>query len=227
MELNHSTLHHVIVDTVLCRGYAPNVSELETRFGRSRQAIRTALQDLQDYHGVVLQPDSDEVWIVHPFSMAPSSFLVRSGENEWWGNCAWCSLGVAALAGGTASITTTPGNKRESVSININKGVLLDSDYYVHFPIKMSEAWNNVHYTCSMMLVFENESDVDVWCARHGKVKGDVRPIDQIWRFSQDWYGRHADRNWSKWTVDEASQIFKRHGLDGPVWEMDRGSDRF
>ena len=98
MELNNSTLHHVIVDTLLTRGWAPSARELAERFGVEHARLSRALRELADYHGVVLHPDSHEIWVVHPFSAAPTNFLVRSGALEWWGNCAWCSLGVVALA---------------------------------------------------------------------------------------------------------------------------------
>ena len=38
--------------------------------------------------GVVLQPNSDEIWVAHPFSSAPTTCVVRSDSRTWWGNCA-------------------------------------------------------------------------------------------------------------------------------------------
>jgi Transcriptional regulators len=87
MELNNSTLHYVIIDTLLTRGRAPSVAELAERFDVSRPRVGEALHDLAEYHGVVLHPDSGEVWVVHPFSTAPTGFLVRAGEHECGANC--------------------------------------------------------------------------------------------------------------------------------------------
>ena len=227
MQLNNSTLHHVIVDTMLERGWAPSAQELSERFDVDRQQIREALDDLAEYHGVVLHPGSDEIWVVHPFSTAPTGFLVCAGEMEWWGNCAWCSLGVAELAGRTATITTALGAAGRQVTVRINDGEVLDKDFVIHFPIKMVNAWDNVLFTCSMMLLFEDETQVDQWCGKRGKTKGDVRPIEQVWHFAAEWYGHHRDPDWVKWTPDQAADMFARHGLTGSIWELPGGGDRF
>ena len=227
VDLNNSTLHHVIIDTVLERGFAPTAAELAQRFQRSRDEIGTALHELAQDHGVVLHPGSDEIWVVHPFSMAPTGFVVRAGDREWWGNCAWCSLGVVALAGGTATITTALGAVGRQVTVKVEAGVLLDRDYVVHFPVRMTNAWDNVLFTCSMMLLFDTEASIDDWCARRGWAKGDVRSIEQVWAFAREWYGRHRDPDWVKWTAEEASDMFARHGLTGPIWELPASGKRF
>lgn len=227
MDLNNSTLHHIIIDTILSRGWAPSADELAKTFKVARPRIGEALHALAEYHGVVLHPGSDEIWVAHPFSTAPTNFVVRAGAREWWANCAWCSLGAVELAGGTATITTSLGAVGRQATIRLEAGRLLDRDYVVHFPIRMVNAWNNVLFTCSMMLLFEDEAAVDAWCARRGKITGDVRPIEQVWGFAREWYGRHRDLTWVKWTQEEAAVMFARHGLTGPIWELPTAGDRF
>ena len=221
------SLHEAIITGFLTRQRAPTVAELAARFGCDDAQARQALRTLAEHHGVVLQPHTDEVWIAHPFSAAPTTCVVQSGSRTWWGNCAWCALGVAHLAGGTATIETRLGAIAESAVIRIEDGKLLDTDYVVHFPIPMKNAWDNVLYTCSVQLLFRDEAQVDAWCATRGIAKGDVRPLEQIWNFSRQWYGRHADADWTKWMVREAISIFARHHLDGPVWTMAEVGARF
>jgi hypothetical protein len=172
LKLNNATLHHIIIKDIVERGYAPSPMELAERFGRPRAEVSTALHALMEYHGIVLHPNSDEIWVVHPFSMAPTGFLVRSGEREWWGNCAWCSLGIAELVGGTATITTSLGAVGRQVTVRIENGVLLDKSFVIHFPIPMTKVWDNVVYSCSMMLLFETASEVQNWCAKRRKADG-------------------------------------------------------
>jgi len=62
---------------------------------------------------------------------------------------------------------------------------------------------------------------------RTGIPKGDVRPIEQVWNFSTEWYGRHADADWTKWSLREAADIFARHGLSGPTWALSEDAGRF
>lgn len=225
--MNNATLHHAIISFFLDRQRAPTVDEVATHFGCDHEQARAALRALADDHGAVLHPGSDEVWIVHPFSAAPTTCVVKSRGHAWWGNCAWCSLGLAHLAGGTATIETRTGAIGEHATIRIEDGQLLDTDYVVHFPIPMRQAWDNVVYTCSVQLLFRDETEVDAWCATRGIPKGDVRPIEQIWNFARDWYGRHGDVDWTKWSMAEAAELFARHGLDGPVWSLSDDGGRF
>lgn len=108
MDLNKSSLHFAVIDTFLKQGFAPTLGELAERFDVSVEEMRAALRALQDYHGIVLHPHNEEIWVAHPFSTVPTGFLVSSGGREWWGNCAWCSLGLAALAESPVTITTAP-----------------------------------------------------------------------------------------------------------------------
>ncbi len=227
MKLDNASLHFEIVSDIVRQGCAPSVRTLAERFKASREEMSRAMRALADDHGVVLHPHSDEVWVIHPFSTAPTGFVCEAGGRQWWGNCAWCSLGVAKLAGGTCNIRTALGMTGRQVTVRVENGELLDKNYVVHFPVPMTRAWDNVIYTCSLMLLFESERDVDSWCAAHCKPKGDVRPIDQVWRFAAEWYGRHLNRDWRKWTAEEAAAIFARNRLEGSIWEIPVSKGRF
>lgn len=225
--MNNSDLHHTIIMSFLQNERAPTVREIASRFNCDETTARKGLRELSNYHGVVLHPHSDEVWIAHPFSSAPTTCVVSAGSHKWWGNCAWCSLGLMRLVGGTATLETRLGAIEDPVTIRVENGELLSKDFVVHFPIPMKQAWDNVVYTCSVMLLFRNEAEVDDWCATRGIPKGDVRPVEQIWNFAAEWYGRHADADWTKWSLRDAAEIFKRHNLYGPVWEIGDETERF
>jgi len=225
--MNNSRLHEAIISSFLQKQRAPRIDELALKFSSTADDVRTALRALADYHGVVLHPKSDEVWVAHPFSSAPTTCVVHSAGRRWWGNCAWCSLGVARLAGDDVDIETRIGGIGEAVRIQIRDGALVDNEFVVHFPIPMQEAWDNVIYTCSVMMFFQNAVQVEEWCAERGIPIGDIRPIEQVWAFASEWYARHADPDWKKWSVDEAAEIFKRHGLAGPIWDLPNNDGRF
>ena len=227
MTLTHGTLHATIARHFLNHGTAPTIEQLCERLALDRATVATALQALADYHGVVLHPTSREIWAMHPFSAAPTSFWVESQGRGWWGNCAWCSLGIVALLAADATITTTLGAESEQVVLRIRDGALAPSDYRVHFPIPMARAWENVTYTCSTMLVFASDAAVDAWCARHAMPRGDVQSLSTVWAFAQAWYGRHLDPGWTKWTTEEARALFARFGLTGPTWELPATEERF
>lgn len=225
--MNDSSLHHLVISTFLDRQRPPTICDIAAHFGCDETEARRGLRALAANHGVVLHPHSAEVWVAHPFSAAPTTFVVRSGTRVWWGNCAWCSLGVAHLAGGTAIVETRLGALDDHVAIRIENGTLIDTDYVVHFPIPMRQAWDNVIYTCSIMLLFRDEAQVAAWSATSGLPKGDVRPLKQVWALATEWYGRHAAADWEKWSSTEAAAMFRRHNLTGPIWTLSSGATRF
>jgi len=225
--ITNGIVHARILKFIIEKGFAPDINQLAHLLHLSQAETLTALQELQAYHGVVLHPNHSKIWVIHPFSLAPTNFLVSCADGEWWGNCAWCSLGVAALLKRDVTITTTLGADGKQVRIPIQNGQVMESDYVVHFPIPMKHAWDNVIYTCSTMLLFEHEGQVDHWCQKHGIPKGDVQPILKIWGFAQVWYGNHLNPEWTKWTTAEAHQIFERFGLVHDIWKLETSNARF
>jgi hypothetical protein len=225
--LEISLLHQRILQHILSHGHAPDNGTLAAEFGVSEQELVSALQSLADYHGVVLHPHSPRIWVIHPFSLAPTNFVVENSKGQWWSNCAWCALGAAALLDTDVTIRTALGADGHQVELHIRDGELLETGYWVHFPVPMHQAWENVIYTCSTMLLFESESEVNAWCQRHAISKGDLQPVSTIWDFAKVWYGRHLEPDWKKWSTDEAARIFQRFGLIGPTWELQSSDQRF
>lgn len=225
--ITNASLHHILISRIIENGYAPDVDWLTRFFKSSREEVEKALLALQEYHGVVLHPNGFKIWVVHPFSLAPTNFYVKSARGQWWGNCAWCSLGIVALIKTDATISTTIGAEGKPIDLHIKDGRFLEEDILIHFPISMKNAWDNVIYTCSNMLVFENEDQVDEWTRRHNIPKGDVQPIEKIWEFSKKWYGNHLAKDWKKWTVQEAKELFKEFELNHEIWKLEESVERF
>jgi hypothetical protein len=225
--ITHSELHHHIIKNFVERGRPPTIADLSDALAAPTEQIRVALLALQEYHGVVLHPGTEEIWVAHPFSAAPTNFWVQAAAVGCWSNCAWCAMGAVTLLGGSAEVTSTIGAESKQVTIRVENGVLADSGLYVHFPIPMAQAWDNVIYTCSTMLLFESEAQVEGWCERHRIARGDLQPLSRILAFAQDWYGRHLDRDWVKWSTVQAATLFERHGLVGPTWQVAAGGSRF
>jgi len=219
-EVTVSELHHYILKYILDHQHSPSRSQLASQFKVSEEVMMRSLQLLADYHGVVLHPNGD-IWVIHPFSLAPSLFTVSSASNKkWWCPCAWCSLGAAGLIDEDTTITTRLGGIGDLVSLRVINKQLLDQEYCIHFPIKMKDAWDNVIYTCSVMLLFGNEDEVDLWCLERNIKKGSVQPVSKIFDFAKEWYANHLNPDWKKWTVIEATELFRRHDLHGDIWDL-------
>ncbi len=228
--ISNSKLHHTILRFVIDNGYGPNVEELSKLLETTTGEVEESLNALQDYHGVVLHPKQPKVWAIHPFSLAPTNFIVKtktgelfcflcfrnrgdidvqttrerlsrqwgtkiafllsptvycflipihaktrgllSGGKRWWGCCAWCSFGIAAILKEDVVITTSFGAHGEKADIAITDGEVEDEQLLVHFPVPMKDAWVNVIYTCSTMLVFQQVKDTK--CSSSYQSKGNA-----------------------------------------------------
>lgn len=82
-------LHRQLLRGLVDDGVLPSRDTLLARLKCSDVELDRAFESLAEEHGVVLHPGSHGVWVIHPFSLAPTLFLVRSGDRAWWGNCAW------------------------------------------------------------------------------------------------------------------------------------------
>ena len=191
-------LHYELIRRLVETCSIPSHEELKALLTCSSVELDHAFEELADLHGVVLHPSSHDVWAIHPFSLAPTPFLVESGDKKWWGNCAWCSLGVAVLVGEPSVITTTLGAENEQVQLVAETANLSRQDLVVHFPIPMVRAWDNVVYTCSTMLLFKDEEHVADWSARRRIPVGDIQPVAKVLELAQRWYGGYLRADWTK-----------------------------
>ncbi len=220
-------MHYELIRALVDTCSIPSREELGSRLTCSSAELDRAFDELAEVHGVVLHPSSHDVWAIHPFSLAPTPFLVTAGNKKWWGNCAWCSLGIAALVGEPCVITTTLGAETEQVQLIVSNGHVSRQDLVVHFPIPMTRAWDNVVYTCSTMLLFKDEAHVDEWSAQHRIPRGDIQPVARVLELAQRWYGGHLRADWQKKSVAEARAIFAELGFTHPVWSLPAQDVRF
>ena len=220
-------LHYELIRGLVDTGVIPARAELQNRLGCSSNELDRAIDALAAEHGAVLHPGTRDIWVVHPFSVAPTPFVVRSGTMMWWGNCAWCSLGVAVLVDAPCVIASTFGAEGEPTELTVTDGRVDRADLVVHFPVPMVRAWDNVIYTCSTMLLFRNEREVAAWCARHRIPMGDVQPVTRVLELAKRWYGEHLRPDWTKKSVAEAKVIFSEVGLTHPVWALPEEAGRF
>lgn len=215
-----TAVHHAYIAPLLATGRIPNSGEVAERLGVPIEEVRRALRNLADTHGVVLHTHVCEPWVIHPFSASPTATWVESGARGWWAPCMWCACGIATLVGGNATIHTRIGGESEDIDVHVEEGTVRESDLWVHFAVPPRAAWDCVHHFCATVLPFRSPEDVRTWSVRHGIPIGAVAPIAQVMELGREWYARHADADWRKWTVREAAEIFRKEGFVGEFWEI-------
>jgi hypothetical protein len=220
-------VHHAIVDGIMRSGAAPSNEDLARSLKLSPADTEASLKRLEENHGVVFHPNSCRPSVIHPFSLSPTATWVQKGKDGWWSPCMWCALGAAVLLGGTVTIHSRFGGEIEDLDLEVRDGNPTRNDVLIHVAIPPRDAWVDVHHFCATLLPFKTEADVDSWARRHGLPRGKAVPVEVIARLARKWYGKHADKDWRKWTAAEAKQIFKDVGLVGEFWNLEASTGRF
>ena len=70
------------------------------------------------------------------------------------------------------------------------------------------------------MLLFRSEGHVDNWCSQSQTARGPIMSLDQQWRLAVIWYEHRLSRDYRRFTVEEAREIFTGLGLTGPFWAL-------
>jgi Alkylmercury lyase len=223
-----SLIHHESIQGLIDTGNCPTRTELAERLDTSVAEIEQLLSELSETHGIVLHPHVCEPWVVHPFSTTPTAHWVEGPKGSWWAPCIWCAFGIATVVGGETQIHTRIGAEREPLVIQAVQGQPVGlEDMWVHFAIPPARAWQNVHQHCSMVLAFHSREDIVAWCDRHRLPHGEDVPLRQVAGLAQAWYHTYADRDWHKWTIVEAQEIFRRSGLVSPFWDLGQKDGRY
>jgi hypothetical protein len=72
------------------------------------------------------------------------------------------------------------------------------------------------------MLLFQLEEDIDKWCVQTGRSRGEVMPLEQVWRLSQRWYHNRLSPDYRGRTAAQVEAIFEEVGLIGGFWKFNR-----
>jgi len=137
------TLHYLMIKHVIETGYAPDVTQLATLAHLSQPKTEEGLKELARMHGVILVPNSLQVWSLHPFALMPTRFWVTAKQGGWWANCAWCSLAIGAALQTDITISTGDGAESVLLEIRIEKGRSSLPDAVMHFPYPPARWWDN------------------------------------------------------------------------------------
>jgi hypothetical protein len=70
------------------------------------------------------------------------------------------------------------------------------------------------------MLLFRSEEHVGRWATERGLGAGGILSPDQGWRLARTWFEDRLAPGWRRRTPEEAQEVFRSIGLDGPFWDL-------
>lgn len=105
-----------------------------------------AIGELAAQKLIALAPNSDTIWMAHPFSAFPTAFRVASGGVEYYANCAWDAFGIAAVLERDTECHARCAHSGEMLDLSVEQGRARGAGV-VHIAVPPRRFWENVGYT--------------------------------------------------------------------------------
>lgn len=129
-------------------GRAPMSQELAKALSLEPSEVSRALKELHDNDVIELMPETELIWLAHPFSALDSPFVAAAGAHAWDAICIWDALGILALMETDGSVVTRCPDCAEGLHIEIEDGgISAPEGAVVHFGVPASQWYEDVGFT--------------------------------------------------------------------------------
>lgn len=126
---------------------APTYQQIATLLNAENESVRTSFHKLHERHMIFLEANTDAIRMANPFSAIPTRFKVRAGNKQWWANCAWDSLGIAAALKIDVQISASYPDTQETVNLQVNHGLVDGKNHLVYFPLPCRQWYEDLVFT--------------------------------------------------------------------------------
>ncbi len=134
-----------VIQTLRDTSVAPSVADLSVMLGVDQVQVRQALRALADEHRLALHPDTEQVWMAHPFSAVKTDFLVHIDGRDWYANCVWDGLSILALFGD--GLLETHSLATGDLLTYVVRDRCVDGEGIVHFLVPPRSFWDDIGFT--------------------------------------------------------------------------------
>ena len=126
---------------------APSYQQIANLITADDENVRISFHKLHEWHMIFLEHDSDSIRMANPFSAIPTKFKVISGNKQWWANCAWDSLGIAAALKIDVQIKASYPDTQETVDLQVDNGIVNGKGHIVYFPLPCGHWYDDLIFT--------------------------------------------------------------------------------
>lgn len=125
----------------------PSFQQVANLLHAENENVRVSFHKLHDRHMIFMQPDSDSIRMANPFSALPTRYKVISGNKQWWANCAWDSLGIAAALKIDVEIKAGYPDTQETVDLQVDHDQVDGKNHMVYFPLPCRQWYDDLIFT--------------------------------------------------------------------------------
>jgi hypothetical protein len=129
------------------QGRAPTYQTIAQILAAAPERVCGSFHSLHTKHMLFLEPGRDEIRIANPFSAVPTGFQVRAGDQTWWANCAWDTLGIAAATGLDVDIFAHYPDSEQVVTLAVKNGQVEGGGHQVYFPLPCRQWYDDLIFT--------------------------------------------------------------------------------
>jgi Alkylmercury lyase len=112
-----------------------------------RDDVLAGWKRLHAEHAVVLNPATDELRMLNPFSMVPTAYRVQAAGRWWYGNCAWDAFGICAALHVDGSIETSCPDCGERIEVDVRAQRPHDESLLFHCLVPAAHWWDDIVFT--------------------------------------------------------------------------------
>jgi Alkylmercury lyase len=123
-------------------GRAPRAEELG-----DRDEVLASWRRLHEAHALVLNPATDELRMLNPFSAVPTAYRVQADGRWWYGNCAWDAFGICAALHADGRIEASCADCGEPLAIEVRGGRPDDETLLFHCLVPAAHWWDDIVFT--------------------------------------------------------------------------------
>jgi hypothetical protein len=128
-------------------GRAPSPAEVAARAGSDVEGVLDAYHRLRAQRLLVLQPDGSSIRMASPFSGIPTQHVVESGGIQYYANCAWDALGVAAALHQPATVHSRCEQSGQPLRLQVGLAGPEPSDWLFHCLVPAAKWWDDIVFT--------------------------------------------------------------------------------
>jgi len=123
-------------------GRAPRADELG-----DPEAVHAGWRRLHEQHALVLEPATDEIRMLNPFSAVPSAWRVHARGRWWYANCAWDAFGVCACLHVDGRIESSCADCGEPIAVEVRDERPSDESLLFHVLVPAAHWWDDIVFT--------------------------------------------------------------------------------
>lgn len=136
-------IYHFIAE--LCT--FPTPQGIASLLSVSKDEVVESFYRLHTHHMIFLEPGGETIRIANPFSAVPTRYKVKAENKEWWANCAWDSLGIAAALNVDVNIEAVYPDTEEMVEFQVWDGSFDGKNHVVYFGLPFRQWYDDLVFT--------------------------------------------------------------------------------